>query len=270
MFPDSYRSGRASRLITFPACRRRLLHISIARTGCLKMVRGFGLAAVLLLLACSNDDDTGVYAERPQFVSMKASDWHFRFSPGMPASPVAVEHGWTFAFPSTTKVCPGAQCPSVHYVVTPSPLLHVGQKVTMIGQVTASDNAVFNHLIEGTDNNTAGGMPSTCRLFLQEAGDNLFGRGAYEYYRWWARADENGIILRNGPFATVVALRPGDWVSVGGRAGDESAETQAGFANALANVAFVGFTCGGGYSYGHGVNMESGTGTFTVIAFDVR
>jgi hypothetical protein len=172
------------------------------------MVRGFLFAAVLLLSACSNDD-TAVYAEHPQTVSMKASDWQFRFSPGMPASPVAEEHGWTFAFPSTTKVCPGAQCPSVHYVVTPSPLLHVGQKVTMIGQVTASDNAVFNHLIEGTDNNTAGGIPSTCRLFLQ-CGDNLSGRGAYEYYRWWRVRMMLSIAPRNGLFWSAMwRFRPG-------------------------------------------------------------
>ena len=52
--------------------------------------------------------------------------------------------------------------------------------------------------------------------------------------------------------------------------GIESVATQAGFANALAEVAFVGFTCGGGYFYGHGVNMESGTATFTLVAFDVK
>jgi hypothetical protein len=232
------------------------------------MVRVFSLAIVLLLVAC--DDNAAVDQKRPDTISMKASDWHFQFSPGMPAFPTVVEHGWSFAFPSKTKACPGYECPSVHYVVTRSPLLDIGQKVTMIGQIAASHNAMFNHLIEGADHNTAGGMPSTCRPFLQEAGDNLFGRGPYEYYRWWARGDENGIILRDGPFAITVALVPGDWVSVGGRAGNESIETQAGFANALANIAFIGFTCGGGYSYGHGVNMEGGAATFTLVLFDLR
>lgn len=234
------------------------------------MVRVFTFAAVLLLAACSNDDDGAVHPERPETVSMKASDWRFQFSPGMPPYPAAVEHGWTFAFPSKTKACPGAQCPSVHYVVTRSPPLLVGQAITMIGLIAASNDAVFNHQIEGTDNNTAGGVPASCHLFLQEAGDNLLGRGVYEHYRWWAHADENSIIVRNGPFATTVELMPENWVNVRGRIGNKSVATQAGFANALAEVAFVGFTCGGGYFYGHGVNMESGTATFTLVAFDVK
>jgi hypothetical protein len=234
------------------------------------MVRVVTFAAVVLLAACSNDDDGAGRRGRPDAVSMTASDWLFDFSPGMPAHPLAAEHGWTFAFPRETKACPGAQCPSVHYVVTRSPALHAGQAIMMSGRIAASSDAAFNHRIEGADNNTAGGAPSTCRLFLQQADDDLSGRGVYEHYRWWAHADDSGIVLGDGPFAAAAELKPEDWVNVEGRAGNESAATQTGFANALAHVAFIGFTCGGGYFYGHGVNMESGTATFTLEAFRVK
>jgi hypothetical protein len=137
----------------------------------------------------------------------------------------------------------------------------------MTANVVASHDAVFNHLVEGNDGNTGGDTPSTCRLYLQATGDNLSGQGAYEYYRWWARA--NGMVLKDGTFTTIVALNPENWADVWGRPGDESVATQAGFAHALANVEFIGFTCGGGYSFGHGVNMESGRATFTVTIFSV-
>lgn len=224
------------------------------------------LAALLVLISCSGDDSD---AKRPDAVSMAAAEWRIQFSPGMPSSPDPRDKGWALYFPAETDACPGATCPSVHYVVTRSPTVRVGQILTMTGEIIASDNAVFNHVIEGSDNNIADGLPSACRFYLQRAADNFSARGQYEYFRWWARTDAGAVVLKNGPFSASVVLDPENWRDVWGRLGNESAATEAGFNSALADVAYVGFTCGGGYSYGHGVNMQRGKAEFIMTTVNV-
>jgi hypothetical protein len=137
----------------------------------------------------------------------------------------------------------------------------------MTGQIVASADAFFNHVIEGNDNNIAGGDPSACRFYLQRVGDNLSARGKYEYFRWWARMDTGAVVLKNGAFSANVILNPENWLDVWGHVGNETAATQAGFDSAIADVANVGFTCGGGYSYGHGINMKYGKAEFIVRSF---
>lgn len=227
--------------------------------------RGILLWAVLGLTGCSGDDSN---AKRPDAVSMAASDWHIQFSPDMPSSPSPRKEGWAFSFPSETEACPGATCPSVHYVVTRSPLLRAGQTLIMNGQIVASENASFNHVIEGSDNNIAGGGPSACRFYFQRAGDNFSARGKYEYFRWWARTDTGAVVLKSGVFSANVILNPENWLDVWGHVGNEAPATQAGFASALADIGNVGFTCGGGYSYGHGVNMKKGKAELVVRTFN--
>lgn len=224
------------------------------------------LAALFVLIGCSRDDGD---AKRPDAVSMAAAEWRIQFSPGMASSPSPLDKGWALSFPTETDACPGATCPSVHYVVTRSPTVHAGQILKMTGEIVASDDAVFNHVIEGSDNNVAEGLPSACRLYLQRAGDNFSARGQYEYFRWWARTDAGAVVLKNGPFSATVVLDPENWRDVWGRLGSESAATEGGFNGALANVAYIGFTCGGGYSYGHGVNMGRGKAEFIMTAFNV-
>lgn len=224
------------------------------------------LGALLGLISCSGDNSS---AKRPDALSMAASDWHIQFSPEMPSSPAPREKGWAFSFPTETDACPGARCPSVHYVVTPSPRLRADQILIMTGQIVASEDALFNHVVEGSDNNIAGGDTSACRFYLQRAGDNLSASGKYEYFRWWAHTDAGTIILKNGTFAANVILRPESWLDVWGHVGNETAAAQAGFGNALSAAANIGFTCGGGYSYGHGVNMKKGRAEFIVRTFSV-
>ncbi len=187
----------------------------------------------------------------------------------------------TFAIPKTNANCPQGgysgltPCPSVHYVQRSANGLALGKTITMAGSVVASADAVFNYLTE-PDGNQPGGHPAACRIWFNRAGDDLSGQGQFAYYRWWAN-DPGDVVLKNGSFNVSAELSPtwatntvSGWTSVMGEQANASAAATAGFGAAIANAQSMGFTCGGGSFYGHGVNMSAGTATFNLQSYAVQ
>jgi len=204
----------------------------------------------------------------PPSISTKAGDWSIRYSPGMPSHPSVAGAGWSFNFPQNVpKSCPGASCGSVHYVTTSKVSgIALGQTLTATFTITTTGAPTWNHLTE-KDGNTAGGLPSSVRMFFQRAHDNLSGSGKYQYYRWWS--NPLSIPLTAGTFTLTVPLLASDWSSVLGQFGNSNANATAGFDNAIANLGNLGFTMGGGSYFGHGINVENGSATFTLLSYSV-
>ena len=106
--------------------------------------------------------------------------------------------------------------------------------------------------------------PASVRLFLQRKGDNLTGKGEYEFFRWWSTA---GIVLKDGTFTLDVPLEPALWTSVFGKRGNANPRA---FAAALSHIDNAGVTFGGGCFYSHGVRILRGSAAFTMKSFAVR
>lgn len=228
------------------------------------------ILGAVLLAACQNNSPAPV----PTGLTSSANGWSAYYGPGVVLQPVTgglVQ----FAIPANNpSACPNSNsdtlCPGVHYIETAASGLALGKTISMTGSVVTSADAVFNHYT--ATNNTPAGSPSACRIWFQEAGDNLTGTGAYAYYRWWAN-DPASVVLQNGTFSISAVLSPGagdGWTSVMGEQASASAAATAGFQQAIANAAMMGFTCGGGYFYGHGVNMSAGSATFILNSYTVN
>jgi hypothetical protein len=135
--------------------------------------------------------------------------------------------------------------------------------------LTQGQNFTLNYSIDGTATfgvaDPKDVPPAAIRLFIWEAGDNLSGVGAYAYYRWWCSSRINLTFGDNQSFSCVID--GAKWTSVFGKSGTNSEASQAGFAQALKNAAYVGVTFGGQMFAGHGVWMTSGSATFTIKGY---
>lgn len=231
------------------------------------------LATALMLAACGGGGGSSPPPSVPNTSS--ANGWTSLYSPGVTLKSAAPGGLISFAIPATNGNCPNgsyqgsAPCPQVDYVTTAAAGLAVGKTITMTGSIAASAGAVFNYLTQ-PDNNQPGGHAAACRLWFQETGDDGLGTpGTTEFYRWWAN-DPADVVLANGSFSVSAKLdgsAGGGWGSV--RGGQASANPGP-FAQAVNNAQLMGFTCGGGSFYGHGVNMSSGTATMTVTSYTVQ
>jgi hypothetical protein len=77
-------------------------------------------------------------------------------------------------------------------------------------------------------------------------------------------------VLKAGDNQTIsCVINPANWASVFGENGAHSAAAQAGFAQAVRNVAYVGFTFGGSFC-GHGVWTTSGVARFPINDMSVK
>jgi hypothetical protein len=150
---------------------------------------------------------------------------------------------------------------SVNYVYTkPTAALAQGQTFTL--NYSVDGNATFGV----ADSNDV--PPAAIRLFIWKAGDNLSGSGAYAYYRWWCSSPFNLKFGAKQMFSCVID--GAKWISVFGESGTNSAASQAGFAQALKNAAYVGVTFGGQMFAGHGVWTTSGNSTFTINGISIK
>lgn len=228
------------------------------------------LISALALAACSSG---GSSSAPPSVPVATVNGWTATSSPGatLVAKPGAL---FSVAIPAAVPPCPDSSgnCDRLGYVTEAAPALQLGQTIAMAGSITASADAVFNYTTNPDNPTTASGHPSSCRIFIQEAGDNGTGVGAYAYYRWWAN-DPADVVLGPGPFsisATLLTSAGGGWTSVNGEQATNSATATSGFQQAVASASTIGFTCGGGSFYGHGVNMSQGSATFTLNSFTVQ
>jgi hypothetical protein len=239
----------------------------------------YSLAAVILA-ACSQNSNSSptvpVPSSRPSQISMAASAWQFQYSTNILKNPTAVSATtWEFNFPVNPSNSDG-----VHYLVTTSPILTGKSTLTMSGLISSGAGTTFVPLT-GAGHIDTSGAPATCGSYLEEAGDNLSGAvdngENYAYYRWWSHSGR--VVLANGNFSVTASFTNlSDWSSVFGEFANSTTSTEArspvtprqGFAQALANPAYIGITCGGTF-FGHGV-MAKGTGpaAFRMNSFYVQ
>lgn len=183
---------------------------------------------------------------------MTASNWTFKYSPGMPTHPRASDGGWQFTFPNAN---------GVGYLTTNQRPAFASASIRASIAVSTVGDPFFEYRTEAVNTCVS---PATVRLFFQRRGDNMSGMGAFEFYRWWS--NPVAYELRAGHVDLTGDLTdPTQWTSVNGRSGavDEPA-----FRAALADLGAVGFTFGGGCFFGHGVYVVPGTGDATFEATD--
>ena len=178
-------------------------------------------------------------------LSMASSQWTFRFSPGMPATPSPSDNGWQFAFPGSN---------GVHYLTTGQRPPTASQSITASIAIETTGSPFFEYHTEAA--NTCD-SPAAVRLFFQRRGDDMSGDGAFEFYRWWSNPVAyqlgSGLISLTGDLTDA-----SQWTSVFGQSGAGANETA--FRAALADLGAVGFTFGGGCFFGHGVYVTPGSG----------
>jgi hypothetical protein len=208
-------------------------------------------AAAAIIAACgaSPSEPSGTAASADMTtgssLSMASSQWSFRYSPGMPATPASSDGGWQFAFPNSN---------GVEYLTTAQHPPTASRSITASIAVETVGSPFFEYRTEAI--NTCD-SPAAVHLFFQRHGDDMSGNGAFEFYRWWS----NPVAYQLG--AGSIALTgdltdPSQWTSVFGQSG--AGVNEPAFRAALADLGAVGFTFGGGCFFGHGVYVTPGTG----------
>ena len=211
------------------------------------------LAISSALVSCN--DNYGPPPSPTAGIPMAAASWQIRESAGMPTQPNPnAGGGWYFDFPAP----PG----SVHYVTTAVDMA-ASQNMRAVIQVRTTGAPIFHYRLK--PDNTCD-VPAHARLYLQQSGDDM--TVAKEFYRWWS--NPTAYTLEAGSATLDVPFAPDRWTSVFGKRRTDSAQSEAGFKQAIANLANVGFTFGGGCFFGHGVNVSGGAARFVATEFSVR
>ncbi len=82
--------------------------------------------------------------------------------------------------------------------------------------------------------------------------------------RWWAGASVYNLGSQDNTTITfVVPLTPDQWSNVYGQRDPQA------FYAALANIGWIGVTCGGQYFWGHGVALSGGSAKYILVDFQV-
>ena len=223
----------------------------------------FFLAVAALAMEASSDPSPSP-PPAPSQASLSAQAWNIQYSPGMSAHPIAVAGGWYCDFPAPS--CGSAQVCSVHYVSTAVQMsVTMGGHVNAVFEVNTTGTPVFNYQL---NRDNVCDYPAHVRFYLQRTGDDLSGRGQYEFYRWFS--NEVAYELVAGSANLTAALMPDQWTSVFGKKGDYDSAANVGFVQGLQDLVNVGFVFGGGCFYGHGVNVSGGTARFTLRQYSVE
>jgi hypothetical protein len=184
----------------------------------------------------------------PNVTSLAAQDWYILYSAGMSAHPSPAAAGaWSFPFPT-------AGGDHVNYIQTPFQATVLPQSVSLTFRVESA-SPVYQ-MIDPNDI-----PPATVHIFFEQQNDNLSTPDG----RWWADASQYNLGSEDNQTLTMtIPFDPSQWSNVNGL------KDAASFYTALANVGWIGITCGGQYFWGHGVAMESGTASYLLMDFRVE
>lgn len=207
------------------------------------LLKTLAVFALLFLTAC-NDSGGSPPAPPP------ASQWTISYSEGTPPTLTPQPGG---GYSVLIPPAPG----SIHYVSRTTSPLPAGATIRLSFLLTGTGIALPK---AGTDT-----PPATVRLYFQRTGDDLSGRGQFEFFRWWSKPIN---IAGDGSYNIAAALAPSEWTSVYGRAGNDPAAGTL-FQDALNNAGQVGFTFGGQSFAGHGVTATNADLTFFLQAYTV-
>jgi hypothetical protein len=214
------------------------------------MNKRHGWQFVLAVILCSLMVGCGVGAtvsSQDGVVSLDPKAWEVYYG-NLPHYPTGPSDGaWSTFIPKS----PG----SLGYVRTPFHSSKTLSSVVMTFRVTSSPDVAYANV------DPAAGDLVMFHLFLERRGDDM----RTPNYRWWA--DSGGYVLgsQDNSIVTIsVPLTSDKWTNVEGHTDDTE------FHNALNDLGYVGFTFGGQWSYGHGVNLTSGTADFTLIDYRIE
>ncbi len=195
-----------------------------------------------------------------------------------PFHPIALPNGgWEFAFPIGSNPplygCPywtpcdnflGYVNTAFHYPSGHKKGVPLTGTIYMTAQTAVTGNPIY-YSQSSSDND--GDYPSHARPYIDTGGNG-------EFDRWFASNGDPAFAfqLDQGLGNVAIPIDPHNWISVYGRAGDEDSTTLAGFNKAFGNIKLIGFVMGGGYFYGHAVNVlhDSGTSRFQLLGYSVQ
>jgi hypothetical protein len=188
-------------------------------------------------------------------LSTKPEAWVFQFSSAVPPHPLPMDGAsWYFDFPD--------QHGSVHYLTT-SYTKAGAQTISMTFHIEIQGPVTFNGNLSADNICVA---PARVRLYFQKANDDFSTDGN----RWWSNPESFELDTANGSDVTLsVPITPDKWSTVYGEFGNQDEKTQAWFASAVAHIAHVGMTFGGGCFFGHGVNVSGGSARFILTDFQI-
>jgi hypothetical protein len=218
----------------------------------------------VLLAACSNNDVPAPATHLPYTVPL-THGWQFQWSPGLSGGPAVSGSSWWFDFPVAARPSTTA----VHMVAVPQKLnLKVGTTLVTTYTITASDDAVWDYNIDGT--NTCLGNPAHPTLFLQREGDDWSAVSEKAFYRWYNSPALIGVAeyafgTGTKQYTQSMPLDLKHWGGVTAQQG-----TVAQLADALAHLANVGIVFGGGCAAGHGLRLIAGAARFTMSLYEFK
>lgn len=185
--------------------------------------------------------------KQPNVASLAPQDWYIFHSDDMPIHPFADSTGaWSFTIPKPDG--------HVNYIQTPFNATEVLHNVTITFKIE-SDSPKYV-VVDPTDH-----LPATVHLFFEQKGDDLRDPNG----RWWATWSQyNSGSQDNSTITFVIPLTPDQWSNVIGQR-DATA-----FYASLANVGWIGITCGGQFFFGHGTAMEGGSAKYVMVDLSVN
>ena len=186
-------------------------------------------------------------AIRANVVSLATDQWFVYYSNGVPPHPSRFGDGWTLDLPRS------ADDGHVNYVQTPFNATTLMHYVSVTFKIDSASPEY--HVTDSTDI-----LPATMHLFIEKKGDDLRDPNG----RWWASHGYTLDPKDSETMSITVQFTPDFWSNVLGQ------QDSASFHDALENIAWIGFTLGGQYFFGHGVSVASGSAKLVLVGFDVN
>jgi hypothetical protein len=185
--------------------------------------------------------------KQPNVASLDPQDWYIFHSSFTPPHPSADPNGaWSLSIPNL----PG----HVNYIQTPFNTTIVLHNVTITFKIES--DAPQYIVMDTTDH-----LPATVHLFFEQRNDDLRDPNG----RWWATWSKYDLGSQDNTTITfVIPLTPDQWSNVYGK------QDATAFYVALANIGWIGVTCGGQYFWGHGVAMRTGTAKYILVDLSVN
>lgn len=185
--------------------------------------------------------------KKPNVVSLDPQDWYIFHSSFTPTHPSADPNGaWSLPIPNL----PG----HVNYIETPFNATEVLHNVTITFKIESDQPKYF--VMDTTDH-----LPATVHLFFQQKGDDLRNPNG----RWWATWSQYDFGSQDNTTITfVIPLTQDQWSNVIGKRDATS------FYAALANVGWIGITCGGKSFFGHGIALDGGSAKYVLVNLSVN
>lgn len=197
-------------------------------------------------MGCGVQPPPNIPPKQPNVVSLDPHDWYVFYSAEMPSHPSLEPNGaWSLPIPDL----PG----HVNYIQTPFNATVALHNVTITFRIES--NAPQYAVMDTSDH-----LPATVHLFFEQQNDTGDPNG-----RWWATWSQYDLGSQDNTTITfVVPLTPDQWSNVDGQR-DSTA-----FYAALANIGWIGVTCGGQFFFGHGVALNSGGAKYILVGLNVN